>query len=448
MRGKQSVAVLAAGASLALAVVAVPSASALGNPVVGDFLCQSQLTTGGVTGTAVGATQVMASTVTVVPETSDISAPASASVTLVTSGASTMPASPPVTLTGASLVSVQTWLDIYTTPTNSPSTIAGAPTTQQSGVVSSGLPALASPLTPSTVLPAVAVSVQLPAGTAGQRQWLRLKRITYLWSASSGSITGSTDCRLVGPIQNASSGGIVTAPLFGFTSPLSQQYPESATNVTVGTASFSAFGDRVTVTDVNGTAPGPPSSSCTVTNATGCATGQQVTATVIAGTLSQQANQAGTNPSSTAITMRKQSSASPGAYAGTPSVTVSTTDQVMEGALNPVTVTDVRGSSAGWSLTASLSGPFTEVGTGSIATNRAKLIAVGCTPVTGSATSTAGSGGVLGTAVTLCGVDPGVDDSEGQSGGGQYVVTGRVELDVPAFQKAGEYTSTLIITLT
>ena len=51
--------------------------------------------------------------------------------------------------------------------------------------------------------------------------------------------------------------------------------------------------------------------------------------------------------------------------------------------------------------------------------------------------------------MTLCGVDPGVDDSDGQlRAGGQYTVTGAVELTVPAFQKAGEYTSTLVITLT
>ncbi len=203
----------------------------------------------------------------------------------------------------------------------------------------------------------------------------------------------------------------------------------------------------MTVTDVNGAGSGTPSSSCTVTDPSGCTTGQQVTATVTAGSLTQEAAKAGSNPSSTAIVLTKDDGNS-GTYSGASAVTVSTTSQLMEGALNPVTVTDVRGGTAGWSLTAALSGPFTEVGTGQIAESAAKLVQVGCSPLAGSATRNPGSGGTLSSAVTLCGVDPGVDDSDGQSGGGQYTVTGTVELTVPAFQKAGEYASTLVITLT
>ena len=76
-------------------------------------------------------------------------------------------------------------------------------------------------------------------------------------------------------------------------------------------------------------------------------------------------------------------------------VTVDTTRQVMEGALNPVTVTDVRGGTAGWSLTASLSGPFTEVGSGQIASSARSSSQVGCAPLAGSATRDPGSGGTL-----------------------------------------------------
>jgi hypothetical protein len=42
---------------------------------------------------------------------------------------------------------------------------------------------------------------------------------------------------------------------------------------------------------------------------------------------------------------------------------------------------------------------------------------------------------------------PGVDDSAGQSGSGQYTIGGRFELTVPAFQKAGQYSATLQLTL-
>jgi hypothetical protein len=41
-----------------------------------------------------------------------------------------------------------------------------------------------------------------------------------------------------------------------------------------------------------------------------------------------------------------------------------------------------------------------------------------------------------------------MDDSEGDSGSGQYTVTGRVDLTIPPFQRAGDYTSTIVVTLT
>ena len=122
----------------------------------------------------------------------------------------------------------------------------------------------------------------------------------------------------------------------------------------------------------------------------------------------------------------------------------------MYGALNPITVTDVRGGTAGWSLTAQLSGPFTEVGGGADRRERGALGRLGVRAARriGDAHTGRRREPPASSAVTLCGVDPGVDDSAGQSGGGQYVVSGTVELTVPAFQKAGEYSSTLVITLT
>ena len=116
--------------------------------------------------------------------------------------------------------------------------------------------------------------------------------------------------------------------------------------------------------------------------------------------------------------------------------------------MNPVTVADLRGGTAGWSLTAQLSGAFSEIGGGSISASAASLTGVSCTPVAGSASHVDGTGGTLSGPVTLCGVDPGTDDSSGDSGGGSYVISGNLNLVVPAFQKAGEYTSTMTITLT
>jgi hypothetical protein len=290
------------------------------------------------------------------------------------------------------------------------------------------------------------VSVTIPPSSVGTRQWLRLKEFTYEWTATE-VVKGYTRCRLVGAAQNTASGGTVQHPIFLFLTSESQQYPESATNFTTGSATFDAFAARLTVTDVNGAGSGTPSSSCTVDGVTPCTTDQNVNATVEPGSLSQAASAADSNSSSTAIVLTEDDGVS-GTFVGAEQVTVGTAPQVMEGALNPVTVTDARGGTAGWSLTAELSGPFVETGGGQMAEADAKLVSVVCAPTAGSATRETGAGGTLSNAVTLCGVDPGVDDSAGQSGGGQYTISGRFELTVPAFQKAGEYTSTLVITLT
>jgi hypothetical protein len=276
---------------------------------------------------------------------------------------------------------------------------------------------------------------------------VRVKSFGFTWS-KAGEYTGSTTCRLAAAEAFPAGPTTVEQPIFGALTPLSRQFPVAATDVNLAgteTQIRAEFADRVTFT---GTTPPPTGDSCTVTNPSGCTTGQQVTATVIAGTLTQQATAAAANPSSTSITMRAQGAVAGPPYAGAASVTVLPVAQMMEGPLNPVTVTDVRGNSAGWSLTAELSGPFSEIGGGTISESQAELVVFACTPLAGSATHQTGAGGVLGSAVTLCGVDAGMDDSEGDSGSGQYTVTGRVDLEVPPFQRAGEYTSTLVITLT
>jgi hypothetical protein len=335
-------------------------------------------------------------------------------------------------------------LDVYQTTANSPSTIAGAPAQGAIGVLESGTPPADFPA--DTAWPAPdPISVLVPTAPPGTRQWLRVREVTYEWTAA-GQITGSTLCRLEAPIQSATSGGTVTQPLFGFLGSLSAQYPDSALDFAAGEAKFSDFADRLTV-EASDSAPLPPSSNCTVTDPSGCTLGQQITSSVLAGRITQQAARAPENPESTSIILHRQGDVVGPPYDGDPSVVVSRVPQVMEGPLNPVTVTDVRGGVAGWSLTAELTAPFVEIELGTIDESQARIVGVACTPIAGSASRAPGSGGTLESAVTLCGVDAGVDDSEGQSGSGQYTISGRFELTVPAFQKAGEYTSTLQITL-
>jgi hypothetical protein len=435
--------VVGALAAAMVTVPAAPASAALGDPVDGSFVCETTLVgAGGFAGTTINAAPVQLESTITLPGSG--TSPVNASVTVSPVGAGSMPVSPPLDLVGVTVTQVGARLDVYRSPTNSATAITG-PVDMATGTTAVlGAPGTQFASTPWAVPGGFTVTGIPVTGAAGDRVWVRLKSLTYTFSATG--YTGSTLCRLAG----ASAGGSSTVvdPIYGSLSDFSAQYPESATDLDLGlgeTALRAELGNRVTIT---GTVAPPPSSSCTVTDPSGCTTGQQITATVTAGTLSQQADAAGSNPSSTAIVLTEQDAGDKYTYAGTPAVTTATVAQVMEGALNPVTVTDVRGGTAGWSLTAELSGPFTEVGTGVMPESAAKLVQVGCAPLAGSATRTTGTGGTLSNAVTLCGVDPGVDDSDGQSGGGQYEVTGAVELTVPAFQKAGEYSATLVITLT
>jgi hypothetical protein len=373
--------------------------------------------------------------------------PVSATVTISPSAGGTMPVSPPIALGAVRVTEIQTWLDIYRSPTNSAVDIIGPAGKAPGSRTLSNSPGLQAAGSPWVLGDAgaedIAFSVQVPiTGSAGDRVWARVKSLTYVFS--SADYTGSTFCRLAG--TPAGDAVTVLDPIAGSLSDFSAQYPESATALNLGlgeTALRRELAGRVTIT---GSTSPPTGSSCTVTDTRGCVTGQQVTATVIAGSLTQAATRADSNPSSTVIVLTKDDGIT-ATYSGLPAVTVGVAPQVLEGALNPVTVTDVRGGAAGWSLTAALSGPFTEVGTGQISESAASL-APTCTELEGSATQSPGSGGVLSNAVTLCGVDPGIDDSIGQSGGGQYTVRGRLTVTVPPFQKAGEYSSTLVITLT
>jgi hypothetical protein len=173
-----------------------------------------------------------------------------------------------------------------------------------------------------------------------------------------------------------------------------------------------------------------------------CETKQNITATVNAGALTQQAF-AYSGPGSAGYT----STAIPmGA------VTTSISSQTLGGFINPITVTDVRGGTATWSLTADmpdLVGSGTAAGA-SIEDENLVLGGVSCTAAPGSATGiTQGAGGNFGgTALTVCDASSNAANSAGDTKGGQWVASAPLTLTVPAFQQAGAYASTITFTLT
>jgi hypothetical protein len=355
-----------------------------------------------------------------------------------------MPLSPPVALSGVEVDELQVRLDIYRSTTNSAVDIT-LPMDMSSGTAAVAPAALPQPASTPWALPSP-FEVTVPVtGAAGQRAWVRVKSFGFTWS-KAGEYTGSTTCRLVAAEAFPAGPTTVEQPILGALTPLSRQFPVALTDVDLAgteTQIRAQFADRVNFLG----GPEPANDECTVTNVTGCTTGQLVTTTVVAGTLSQIADVASPNPTRTTIVLREQNTSGGPRYLGDTAVTVSTVPTVMEGPLNPVTVTDVRGGSSGWSLTAEMSGPFVASSGGLIAVGRARVVGLDCAGVAGSATANVGSGGSLSSAVTLCGVDPGVDNSSGQSGSGQYQVSGRFELEVPPFQQVGEYSGTLVITL-
>ena len=121
----------------------------------------------------------------------------------------------------------------------------------------------------------------------------------------------------------------------------------------------------------------------------------------------------------------------------------------MNGSLNPVTVTDTRGGGLGWSLTAQMPN-LSDGATHSIANGN-----VAITPACAVANAASAPGAVAGAAaqtfsgtVSLCVKDTQVAAAPGsQTTGGQWTVSGPLTLTVPAFQFAGQYSSTITINL-
>jgi hypothetical protein len=140
---------------------------------------------------------------------------------------------------------------------------------------------------------------------------------------------------------------------------------------------------------------------------------------------------------------------------------------VITGTLNDITVSDNRGGTNGWSLTA-IATNFTGVPSGTIAASNLTATpscaaatnstawdysAVGKTAISGFDATLNAGGTTAGTAAqsldasrTLCTKTTAVNSTTGSSGG-VFNVTSSLALTVPAFQKAARYTAVVTITL-
>jgi hypothetical protein len=183
-------------------------------------------------------------------------------------------------------------------------------------------------------------------------------------------------------------------------------------------------------------------SQCTQTpTGTPCDTQQVAKVTIDAGSLSQAATATGAaNGSPLEIVFG--------------ATDVSITPTPLPGDFNTVRVTDARGATTGWSLTATLDASgLNELnnGTGNIPATALAFTAIGCDVVgAGSAALEPTSVGTpvanLSVTQTLC--TKGTTTNAGGSTAGSYDVTGELELTVPAFQKVADYEGTITVTLT
>ena len=164
-----------------------------------------------------------------------------------------------------------------------------------------------------------------------------------------------------------------------------------------------------------------------------CSTQQNIFAEVTPGSLTQAAQQDPANPSATEVEFG--------------SVTTSAAAQDVSAPMNPIQVTDARGGTYGWTLTASLTGPFVTGGGDSIGATNLSMGATTCSAVGGSAAVVGGPAGAFGGAAhTVATVGAGVVGGAG-SGGGQYDCAATLTLTVPPFQHTGTYTTTMTLTL-
>lgn len=190
-----------------------------------------------------------------------------------------------------------------------------------------------------------------------------------------------------------------------------------------------------------------------VGNPLACNTEQNVTGTVAAGPLSQSIE-------ATAIALKCFETATQdcdgdntfseaGAFASIPS---SATGGLINAPINEVTVSDLRGGETGWSLTAKmkadLSGTATSTAAGAtISAAQLSISGLTCVADSNSVDPTLAptSTGPLDVTQQLCQnseVNPATDSTSGL-----WAINGELELDVPAFAKAGDYAGVLVVTL-
>lgn len=179
-----------------------------------------------------------------------------------------------------------------------------------------------------------------------------------------------------------------------------------------------------------------------VATAGACTTQQTVNLTVAPGALTQAAvldasanSNGSTNSSNTVVNFG--------------SITSAVTTGSLSAKLNPITVADARGGTAGWSLTAT-STNFTDASSHTI--NKSNLVtsptcaADSGSPLSAGGTTAGSAAQSFSSTVNLCTKDTAVNSTT-QSSGGKYNITAPLTLSIPAFQIAGTYSATVTVTL-
>jgi hypothetical protein len=202
--------------------------------------------------------------------------------------------------------------------------------------------------------------------------------------------------------------------------------------------------------------------TCSTTEITGtstCNTNQHVYASILAGSLTQAVSASANNPYTAASTTFNIQLCDPAVSAPITlangkvapcAVSVPTTDQTYAGQLNPIVVTDTRGATVGWNLTATAAN--LSDGTHTIANSRLSITPACATDAAAPGSATGATAGApnqtFAGSVTLCSKDTTLN-AGGTTGGVWDISTAAngVSLAVPAFQAAGNYTTNMLINL-